>query len=72
VIEPNQARTQAKMLTVFPLATTENKRWSNHCYSLGPEADPGEVIGAITPLKPTKVTFFTMILYNSERHLTAN
>ena len=23
------------------------------------------------PLKPTKVTFFTMILYNSERHLTA-
>jgi len=29
-------------------------------------------IGAIAPLKPTKVTFFTMILYNSERHFTAN
>jgi len=28
--------------------------------------------GAIAPPKTTKVTFFTMILYNSERHLTAN
>jgi len=26
----------------------------------------------LPPLKPTKVTFITMILYNSERHLTAN
>jgi len=29
-------------------------------------ADPG---GAISPLKPKKVTFFTMILYNSENNL---
>ena len=29
--------------------------------------------GAIAPpLKPTKVNFFAMLLYNSERHLTAN
>ena len=32
--------------------------------------DPGRAI--VLPLKPTKVTFFTMILYNSERHLTAS
>jgi len=28
--------------------------------------------GAIAPLKLMKVTFFTMIFYNPERHLTAN
>ena len=39
---------------------------------LCPGADPGGAIGAIALLKPTEVTFFTMILYNSERHLTAN
>jgi len=32
----------------------------------------GGAIGAIAPLKPTKVTFSTTILYNSERHLNAN
>ena len=29
-------------------------------------ANPGGVIGVIAPLKPTKVTLFTIILYNSE------
>jgi len=26
-------------------------------------------VGAIAPLKPTKVTFFTMILFNSENNI---
>jgi len=38
-----------------------------------PGEDPREgEWGDLPPLKPTKVTFFTMILYNLERHLTAN
>jgi len=39
----------------------------------GAGADPGMgAIGAIAPLRLTKVTIFTLILYNSERHLAAN
>jgi len=34
-----------------------------------PVADPGRAIGAISSLKPTKVTLFTMILYNSENNI---
>jgi len=30
----------------------------------------GGRLGRSPPLKPAKVTFFTMILYNSERYLT--
>jgi len=37
-----------------------------------PGADPGGIGAIAPPLKPTKVTFFTMISYNLERHLTAN
>jgi len=37
---------------------------------LEPGADPGEAIGVIAPpLKPTKVTLFTMILYNLENSI---
>jgi len=32
--------------------------------SIQPRADPGGAIGAIAPLKPSKVTLFTMILCN--------
>jgi len=35
-------------------------------------ADPGGAIGAIAPPKTYESNFFTMILYNSERHLPAN
>jgi len=35
-----------------------------------PEADPGVAIGAIaSPKKPTKVTFFTMIVYNLDNSI---
>ena len=34
-----------------------------------PRADPGGAIGAIAPLKPTKVTSFTMILNDSENSI---
>ena len=33
-------------------------------------ADPGVTIGAIAPLKPTKVSLFTMMLYNSENNVS--
>jgi len=51
-------------------------RISNACISHILQCTQGRIqggaIGASAPLKPTKVTFFTMIFYNLERHLTAS
>jgi len=43
--------------------------WANTYFSGYAGADPGGAIGAIAPLKPSKVTFFTMILHKSENSI---
>jgi len=41
--------------------------WNNFFSEYSAGVDPGG--GAIAPLKPKKVTSFTMILYNSENNI---
>jgi len=43
--------------------------WTLKCYPSLQGRIQGEAIGAIDPLKPTKLTFFAMILNNSENSI---
>jgi len=47
-----------------------NLRLALKSFEAGLVADPRGAIGAITSLKPTKVTFFTEMFYNSENNIS--